>query len=159
MKKIAVVLMATLLVALAGTAFAADQLNLDTLKVTDVAGKELAGKNVFGGKTTVIAFAQTACANCRDEISYLSAIAKDFPKVQFAVAIVDMRPNEARINSYLGELEFKGVVLTDAKYALAKEVGVNTTPSLAVVQQDGKVSFRQFGYDEAAKAKIKDALK
>jgi len=175
MKKIVAVLMGTLVLGISGLAFAADPapaaapakpaaavvgvVDLENAKLTDIASKEITAKSVLAGKTTVVAFAQTACSNCRDEISYLVAIQKDYPKVQFAVAFVDMRPSEPKIASYVQELGFTGVVFTDPQFRFAKMVGVNNTPSLVVINKDGKVTFTQAGYDDGAKTNITAALK
>jgi thioredoxin-related protein len=152
-------LTAAAILCMATAVFAADQIDLEKGQVLDKAGKVMTTKSLFADKVTAVAFAQTACANCRDEILFLVASTKDYPKLQLVVDIVDMRANEARIDSYLGELNFPGVPISDPKFTFAGSVGVNQTPSLILVDKTGKIVFRSSGYDQATGKKIAEALK
>lgn len=161
MKKLIAVLMMVFLVGIAGAAMAAplEKIDLEATKLTDPDGKTILAKDLFGGKKTAITFATTACANCRDEIVYLVALQKDNPDLQLVACIVDMRADAARINGFLDELAFKGRVIVDPKYQFPSTLGVSMTPSLLVIDKDGKIQFRQVGFDAEAKEKIKKAVK
>jgi len=164
MKKILTLLVAALLFA-PGAGVAAEpamKLVLEgdkAITVTDVAGKAIPGKDFFGAKRTVLIFSQTACANCRGEISFLMGQAKDFPKLNFAVAIVDMKVDAARIGSFLEAVSFKGTALIDPAWDLASKLGVSSTPATAIVDKDGTVLFTHAGYTGDSNKILLDALK
>lgn len=149
-----------LCLSLAGLAQAADQkVDLEKTMLTTPDGKSVPAKEMMGGKTSAVVFAQTACSNCRQEIRHLVAISEDYPKVQQIVAIVDMNPNPARIGAYLGELGFKGQVVTDPAFALASSVGVSMTPSMVMVDGGGNVTYSSIGFNEDVKKAITDAFR
>ena len=162
MKKTLSLLVAALLFASVGSVAAASKLVLEgdnAISVTDMAGKAIPGKQFFGEKKTVLVFSQTACATCRSEISFLTTVAKDYPKLKFAVAIVDMVVDAERANSYLDKLAFTGARITDAKWELANKVGVSFTPATVIVDKDGTVIFMQAGFQAKSEAALKEALK
>ena len=97
-------------------------------------------------KVTAIIFANTSCGACRKEISTLSSLSSQRPDFTTYAILVDMQGGEM-IEEFHKRFNFNVTYLLDPDFTLPPTYGFYFTPSLILVDKDGKIIFKKGGYD------------
>lgn len=130
--------------------------------LSSIDGKAESAAKILRGKPTVLIFAQTACASCRDEMMALAPLyLKVKDKVAFAVVFVDMNASNEQLRKYLDDMGLPYQGYRDPKFEIAPKFGVSFTPVTVVLDSKGEqtASFRGFSPDlvEKVRKAIDDA--
>jgi len=162
MKSATYLLVGVLCLALAGPAQAADPpaaapakpvgkdvgmyLKDFSLKAPLDGGKVFTNKS-FHGKSTIYAFIQSACSNCRNEVRELNALYPEI-KGKYNVVAIFIDLDDTRMAKYREKNEIEYPILHDPGADVAESVGYSSTPAMIIVAADGKILKKMSGYSE-----------
>jgi peroxiredoxin len=103
------------------------------------------------GGVTVLFFMTTACSACFDELKDIDAfIARNPGKVDAWSVAVDLR-GARTVEPYRKANNFRVKYLLDPKFSLPRLFGFDYTPSLAVIDRQGVLLYKQGGYKPGEK--------
>lgn len=122
------------------------------LAITDLQGRPL-DKERLKGKVVIMDFWATWCVPCMEELPYLQKVYnkyKDNPKVVFMVinsgsknTLADAQNWAKQHSNYTFPLYYNG----DSD--IGDKIGFNLIPTIAVLDQSGKMQFRTIGFEGA----------
>ena len=133
-------------------ALAAGETFPQKLRIAHMTGAELSPDGM-SGKVTVINFWATWCKACKVELkemeSLLAPLLKD-PNFRFAFVSLDKDPAQAQawVTENLKLKDFMATLHKDPEFAAANELGVDAFPMTFVIDQKGKVTKVQRGFEE-----------
>lgn len=106
-------------------------------------------------KLTAIVFMNTSCLACRSELELMNAAKNKFGDDFNLVAIsIDMNGEKA-VEMYTKRFKYHATYLLDPEFTVAPMMGINYTPALIVVGNDGKIKDMKTGYNSKTdKAKV-----
>lgn len=95
---------------------------------------------------TVLFFMTTACSACYEEIREINDFIGKHPgKIEAWAVAVDLRGAQT-VGPYQQTNRFRVKYLLDPKFSLPRVFGFHYTPSLAVVDSNGKLLHKKGGY-------------
>jgi len=94
----------------------------------------------------VLSFFTTSCIPCRKEIPFLHALEKEYGEIQFY--LVNVGEEEHIVKKYISQMGFCLPVLQDKYGMVAKKYGATVTPTLVIIQADGRVVLYKHGFQE-----------
>lgn len=133
-------------------------------EVTSLMAKDLAsGKqvNIVEGvdKPTIIAFMQSACRACLDEIRNTQTWLNDNPgKVNFILVSVDMAASKELLDGYAKKWKIRGTWYSDPDFAIPPVFGMNFTPGMVILGKDRKVIMIKKGWNSGQAKKFQADL-
>lgn len=149
-----------LVVSCAGAALAAeaDAPKYMTMEVQKLGGgtavfKDLLEKN----ERTLLVFFQTACSSCRGELTLLRDKYSDRKNLQIVGVSVDVRPE--LVSKFKSDWKLPFEVLSDPDYKIPSVFNISATPACVLLEKDGKIAKKLFGYDSSFEGQLEAALK
>ncbi|HDQ00670.1 MAG TPA: TlpA family protein disulfide reductase, partial [bacterium] len=107
----------------------------------------------------IISFFATWCQPCHKEIAELTEVLGEFKDKPIKVLLINLEEEKSKVESFLKNRKYPGIVLLDKYGMVAKNYGVTSIPRLFVVSKDGKLVWQTEGYQQDFKQKTRDALK
>lgn len=127
--------------------------------MTDLADKTEQASKILRGKATVLAFAQSACGACREELGMLTVMAQEQKgKYNFYVVMVDMSGNGPNLQKFLDDLGVNLKGFKDPKFVVAGKFNVGTTPSTVILNPKGEAVEMIRGFSPEMKDSILKSL-
>jgi len=117
-----------------------------TLKTLD--GKEISFSKDIKGKhdVTFIIFMTTSCSACQAEVSAVNDIVQKYgDKVGLYCIAVDLRGAET-VKPYADTYKYMATYLLDPKFSVPRMFGFAYTPSVILVDKEGRIVFKKGGY-------------
>ncbi len=125
----------------------------------DLNGKFEFSKNYIGKEWIIIDFFATYCVPCKEEIPELELIFEEFGNnpLQCFVMATD-KEGPAVVGPYFKETPTSLTVLTDRYMVTAKRFGVESIPTVFLINSEGRIVFKAVGYSKEAINEIRSIL-
>lgn len=116
-------------------------------------------EDVLGKKVVVLAFMQTSCVACRNELVLLRDILKKKGADSLAVypVCVDYDASE-RIKPYKDFYKLTFPFLMDPEFSVGPLYGYTYTPALVIIDRDGNVAMKMSGFHEGDEVKVQKKI-
>jgi len=126
-------------------------------------GKRIALKDYWeqqGKKVLVLSFFATWCQPCKEDLRYLQKVQdKNADKGLQVVAVLTQDSSKDRVvKEFMGKLGVSLSVLTDEYGIIGKRYAVTALPCNFVVDKDGILKAKYFGYGEDVKKRFENQL-
>ncbi|MGA2958318.1 MAG: TlpA disulfide reductase family protein [Thermodesulfobacteriota bacterium] len=126
-------------------------------------GKRIALKDYWeqqGKKVVVLSFFATWCQPCKEDLKYLQKIQdKNVDKGLQVVAVLTQDTSKGNtVKEFMGKLGLTLPVLTDEYGIIGKRYSVTALPCNFVVDKDGILKAKYFGYGEDVKKRFENQL-
>ena len=126
----------------------------DEMTVTTMAGEKISLKKGFEKEYNLIQFMTTACSACRTELMDLKVFQESvMDKLAIYPISMDMAGAPA-VERYKKKLMIDDTFFLDSEFALPPAFGFNYTPSIAVINKQGKILYMKGGYMPSKKAEL-----
>jgi peroxiredoxin len=137
---------------------AADKFKPFTFKTVDGSTKSLKD---YLNKATLVAFFFPTCGYCNAEMPHLQKFYDQYKEQGFSMVAVNIVPDQnPMITDWQSSHHYTFAVLTGATIDSAqKDYGLKMTPSLYLLDSQGKVIFRQSGYKAGDETKLEDQIR
>lgn len=106
----------------------------------------------------VMVFWQTTCSVCKEEMVFLSRLAKDDTSFT-PVAVCTDPQNASLVRQIAAGLNIQYPVLLDVDGRVARKYEIKNYPTTVVVNREGHVAFRREGYDEHVQRRLQMIVK
>jgi len=104
--------------------------------------KDIKGKNTVG----FVIFMTSACSACQAEVAAINEIkAKYKDQVGIYCVAVDIRGADS-VKPYADTYKYEATYLLDPKFTLPRKFGFTFTPSVLLIDKEGKILFKKGGY-------------
>lgn len=121
---------------LAAPAFAAPELDLQSLK----------------GKVVYIDFWASWCGPCRQSFPWMKAMHDQYGKDGLAIIAVNVDQEKKKADEFLAEFNPAFSILRDPKGELAAQFKVQTMPSSFMLDRQGKPRFKHLGFHDSKRS-------
>jgi len=117
----------------------------------DLSEKFILSKNYIGKSWIIIDFFATYCAPCKEEIPKLEGLVKEFRSqgLQCFVMATD-KDGKKVVEPYFKDISANFTVLIDRFMVTAKRFGVDSIPTVFLINPEGKIAFKSIGYSKQA---------
>jgi len=127
-------------------------------------GKRIALKDYWeqqGKKVLVLSFFATWCQPCKEDLRYLQKVQDQHggKGLQVVAILTQDTSKEDRVRIFMGELGVTLSVLLDEYGIIGKRYAVTALPCNFVVDKDGILKAKYFGYGEDVKRHFEGQLK
>jgi peroxiredoxin len=128
-------------------------------------GKRVALKESWeqgGHKAIVLSFFATWCQPCKEDLKYLQGLQGQLGSQGFQVLAVHTQDPSAkteRVKKFLDELTVSLPGLLDEHGIIGKRYGVTALPCNVLIDQDGVLRGKYFGYGQDVKKEFEGRLK
>lgn len=126
----------------AGPAFAAPELDLQSLK----------------GKVVYIDFWASWCGPCRQSFPWMKSMHDKFAKDGLAIIAVNVDQEKQKADEFLAEFNPAFKVLFDPKGELASQFKVQTMPSSFMLDRKGQPRFKHLGFHDSKRAEYEQQI-
>ncbi len=125
----------------------------------DLSGKFQFSKNYIGTDWIIIDFFATYCIPCKAEIPELELLLEEFSDnpLQCFVMATDKDGNKI-VEPYFQETPTTLTVLIDRYMVTAKRFGVESIPTVFLIDNTGKIVFKAVGYSEESINEMRSIL-
>jgi len=126
-------------------------------------GKRIALKDFWeqqGKKVLVLSFFATWCQPCKEDLRYLQKVQDQHGDkgLQVVAVLTQDTSKEDRVRNFMGELGVTLSVLMDEYGIIGKRYAVTALPCNFVVDKDGILKAKYFGYGEDVKKRFENQL-
>jgi len=126
-------------------------------------GKRIALKDFWeqqGKKVLVISFFATWCQPCKEDLRYLQKIQDQHESsgLQVLCVLTQDSSKETAIKEFMRKLGVNLPVLTDEYGIIGKRYAVTALPCNFVIDKDGILNAKYFGYGEDVKKRFENQL-
>lgn len=137
---------------------AADKFKPFTLKTVDGGTRSLKD---YLNKATLVTFFFPTCGYCNAEMPHLQKFHDQYKDQGFSMVAINIVPDQdSMIADWLSKNRYTFPVLTGATIESAqKDYGLRMTPSLYLLDSQGKVVFKQGGYKAGDEKKLEDQIR
>lgn len=127
-------------------------------------GKRIALKDYWeqqGKKVLVLSFFATWCQPCKEDLRYLQMVqAENVDKgLQVLAVLTQDSSNENVVKEFMRKLGINLIVLKDEYGIIGKRYAVTALPCNFVINKDGILKAKYFGYSEDVKRHFEGQLK
>jgi peroxiredoxin len=127
-------------------------------------GKRIALKDYWeqqGKKVLVLSFFATWCQPCKEDLKYLKKVQdKNADKGLQVVAVLTQDSSKGKtVKEFMGKLGVDLPVLTDEYGIIGKRYAVTALPCNFVIDKDGILKAKYFGYSEDVKRHFEGQLR
>ncbi len=113
---------------------------LDGAEVTF--SKDIKGKH----EATILLFMTTSCSACQAELAAVDGVArKEGDKVGLYCVVVDAR-GKATVAPFAETYKYSATYLLDPAFDVPRKFGFSYTPSVVVLDKEGKIVYKKGGY-------------
>jgi peroxiredoxin len=126
-------------------------------------GKRIALKDYWeqqGKKVLVLSFFATWCQPCKEDLRYLQKVQDQHGDkgLQVIAVLTQDTSKEDRVKNFMGEWGVTFSVLMDEYGIIGKRYAVTALPCNFVVDKDGILKAKYFGYGEDVKKRFENQL-
>jgi cytochrome c biogenesis protein CcmG/thiol:disulfide interchange protein DsbE len=111
------------------------------------------------GRVVWVDFWASWCVPCRRSFPWLNTMQRKYGSDGLQIIAVNLDKDRALADGFLAEVPAEFSLRFDPAGALAKEFGVQTMPSSFLIDADGKVLARHFGFRSSDSADYEDSIK
>ena len=106
-----------------------------------------------GKKVLVLSFFATWCQPCKEDLKYLQKVQDQYGNIGLQVLCILTQDSskEATVKEFMGKLDVDLPVLTDEYGIIGKRYSVTALPCNFVVDKEGILKAKYFGYSEDVK--------
>lgn len=127
-------------------------------------GKRIALKDYWeqhGKKVLVLSFFATWCQPCKEDLKYLQKVQNQLGSsgLQVLCVLTQDSSKETAVKDFMGNLGVSLPVLTDEYGIIGKRYSVTALPCNFLVDKDGILQAKYFGYGEDVKKHFEGQLK
>jgi len=127
-------------------------------------GKRIALKDYWeqqGKKVLVLSFFATWCQPCKEDLRYLQKVQNQYggKGLQVVAVLTQDTSKEDRVRNFMGELGVTLSILMDEYGIIGKRYAVTALPCNFVVDKDGILKAKYFGYGEDVKKHFEGQLR
>jgi peroxiredoxin len=114
-----------------------------------------------GNKVLIVAFVNTACKPCEEDLVYLQSIYDRYRSdgLDVVCVVTGQSGNTDRAKRFIRNLDLNLPVVSDKGGAISKRYHVTGFPCQYVIDQEGFVRFIGLGCSEGVKAKLEENLR
>ena len=110
------------------------------------------------GRVVWVDFWASWCVPCRRSFPWLNSMQRKHGPAGLQIIAVNLDKDRALADGFLAEVPAEFALRFDPTAALAKEFGVQTMPSSFLIDADGNVLARHFGFRAADTAEYEQAI-
>jgi len=114
------------------------------------ARQELSGPVAFS-------FFTTFCVPCRNEIPYLHTLKKEYPALN--IYMINIREDPKIVRSFAEKMNYTLPILLDRYGKIAENYSAVVTPTLVLIDKDGKIAFYKRGFEKSDTTLIANQFK
>jgi peroxiredoxin len=160
MKKTTVLLLALLISAAAFALSPAPKAE----KAADFSLRDMSGRqvslNAYKGKAVLLAFFQTTCPACQDELPQLEPLYQKYRSKNFDIIAVSIRESADTVRLFARKNKLSFTVLLDYNAEASRAYKVRYIPRIFIVDRSGNITFSSYSIPAADLEKeIKKAAK
>ena len=96
----------------------------------------------------VISFFATWCKPCMKEIPELARVEARFKNRDLKIFMIDLKEERQIVSKFARTRQLPGVILLDKYGMTAKKYGVESLPRLFLIDREGKLIWKNSGYQE-----------
>jgi len=104
----------------------------------------------------VFSFFTTSCIPCRKEIPYIHTLKEEYPNV--SVFLVNVAEDKQRVSAFIKARGYTLPVLLDRYGKISEKYKAQVTPTLIIINENGKIDFYKQGYKETDNEMIKQSM-
>ena len=135
----------------------------NTNKAMDFTLKDLSGNSIplnsYKGKVVLLAFFDTDCPACQDEIPQLEPIYQKYKGKNFDVLAINLRENADVVRLFAGKNKISFPVLLDEKGSVGAAYKIRFIPRIFILDRAGEIKFRSYYLPaEDIESEVKKAL-
>ena len=137
---------------------AADRFKPFTLKTVEGSARSLKD---YLNRATLITFFFPTCGYCNAEMPHLQKFYNQYKDQGFSMVAINIVPDQdSMIADWLSQHQYTFPVLTGATIdSVQKDYGLRMTPSLYLLDSQGKVIFKQSGYTAGDEKNLEDQIR
>jgi peroxiredoxin len=137
---------------------AADRFKPFTLKTVEGSARSLKD---YLNRATLITFFFPTCGYCNAEMPHLQKFYNQYKDQGFSMVAINIVPDQdSMIADWLSQHQYTFPVLTGATIdSVQKDYGLRMTPSLYLLDSQGKVIFKQSGYKAGDEKNLEDQIR
>jgi len=157
-KRIAIILIITLIITSFTFGLETGD-DAETFANMDLSGKFVFSKNHIGKEWVILDFFATYCVPCKEEIPELEVLKKEFKdkEISFFVMATD-KDGGSVVEPYFLETPTTLSVLIDRYMVTSKRYGVDSIPTVFLINPEGKIVFKAIGYSKEAIEEMRTIL-
>lgn len=122
-------------------------------KAADFSLKDLSGKQVslssYKGKALLLAFFQTTCPACQDELPQLERLYQKYRSKNFDVIAVSIRESADTVRLFVRKNKLSFTVLLDENVEVSRAYKVRFIPSIFILDRSGHITFSSYSVPAA----------
>jgi len=104
----------------------------------------------------VFSFFTTSCIPCRKEIPYIHALKEEYPNA--SMFLINVGENKQKVSAFIKAKKYTLPVLLDRYGKISEKYNAQVTPTLVIINENGKIDFYKQGYKETDNELIKQSL-
>ncbi|MBC8491770.1 MAG: TlpA family protein disulfide reductase [Candidatus Marinimicrobia bacterium] len=104
----------------------------------------------------VFSFFTTSCIPCRKEIPYIHTLKEEYPGV--SMFLVNVGENKQKVSAFIKAKGYTLPVLLDRYGKISEKYNAQVTPTLIIINENGKIDFYKQGYKETDNEMIRQSL-
>ncbi len=125
----------------------------------DLTGKFVFSKDYIGEEWVIVDFFATYCIPCKEEIPELEVLMEEFGDISLNCFVMATdKDGGSIVEPYFRETPTTLTVLIDRYMVTAKRYGVDSIPTVFLINPEGKIEFKAIGYSKEAIEEIRTIL-
>ncbi len=104
----------------------------------------------------LFSFFTTFCIPCRKEIPYIHTLKEEYPGV--SMFLVNVGEDKQKISAFIKAKGYTLPVLLDRYGKISGKYKAQVTPTLVIINENGKIDFYKQGYKETDNEMIKQSI-
>ncbi|MBU4445527.1 TlpA family protein disulfide reductase [bacterium] len=104
----------------------------------------------------LFSFFTTSCIPCRKEIPYIHTLKAEYPNV--SMFLVNVGENKQKVSAFIKAKGYTLPVLLDRYGKISEKYNAQVTPTLIIINENGKIDFYKQGYKETDNEMIRQSL-
>jgi thiol-disulfide isomerase/thioredoxin len=104
----------------------------------------------------LFSFFTTSCIPCLKEIPYIHIIKEEYPDV--SMFLVNVGEDKQKVSAFIKAKGYTLPVLLDRYGKISEKYKAQVTPTLVIINENGKIDFYKQGYKETDNEMIKQSI-
>jgi len=138
--------------------WATNSLELKAAKLQSLSAKPTNLKSEFKGQVLLLDLWASWCEPCKESLPFYEELQKRYGDKGLQVIAVSVDDNLKAANEFADKNKLKLQLLWDPKKELVKLLDVKAIPTMLLIDQNGKVLFRERGFLKNTKENIEKSI-
>ena len=104
----------------------------------------------------LFSFFTTSCIPCRKEIPYIHVLKEEYPGA--SMFLINIGEDKQKVSAFIKATGYTLPVLLDRYGKISEKYNAQVTPTLIIINENGKIDFYKQGYKETDNEMIRQSL-